>query len=133
MSLKPFGSAELKSIIDDTFEEKKEEKVQEKPRRPRRNSSGKVILNVAHIQITDHLALGVLKHLIETEKLTPRHFELETQCMPGWNPVQQAIEKGEIDAAFILAPIAMDLFSADVPIKLVLFCPQKRQYMRTKQ
>jgi chemotaxis signal transduction protein/ABC-type nitrate/sulfonate/bicarbonate transport system substrate-binding protein len=41
--------------------------------------------------------------------------------MPGWNPVQQALEKGEVDAAFILAPIAMDLFSVDVPIKLVLF------------
>jgi chemotaxis signal transduction protein/ABC-type nitrate/sulfonate/bicarbonate transport system substrate-binding protein len=41
--------------------------------------------------------------------------------MPSWNPVQQALEKGEVDAAFILAPIAMDLFSAQVPIKLVLF------------
>ncbi|MBN1293800.1 MAG: chemotaxis protein CheW [Candidatus Latescibacteria bacterium] len=119
---KPFGPAELKSVIDDTFEEKKEGYIEpEKPRHPRKTSSGKVILNVAHIQITDHLALGVLKHLIESEKLQPKHFELETQCMPGWNPVQQSLEKGDIDAAFILAPIAMDMFSADIPIKLVLF------------
>jgi chemotaxis signal transduction protein/ABC-type nitrate/sulfonate/bicarbonate transport system substrate-binding protein len=81
---------------------------------------GKLLLNVAHIQITDHLGLGVLKHLIATEKLRPQHFELETVCMPSWNPVQKTLENGEVDAAFILAPIAMDLFSFGAPIKLVL-------------
>jgi anti-anti-sigma factor len=41
--------------------------------------------------------------------------------MPGWNPVQKSLEKGEADAAFTLAPIAMDLFSYGAPIKLILF------------
>ena len=41
--------------------------------------------------------------------------------MPGWNPVQTALEQGDVDAAFILAPNAMDLFNYDVPIKLVMF------------
>ncbi|MEE8392071.1 MAG: ABC transporter substrate-binding protein, partial [Anaerolineae bacterium] len=48
------------------------------------------------------------------------HFELETVCMPSWNPVQNALEQGQVDATFILAPIAMDLFNFGVPIKLVL-------------
>jgi ABC-type nitrate/sulfonate/bicarbonate transport system substrate-binding protein len=40
--------------------------------------------------------------------------------MPGWNPIQESLEKGDIDGAFVLAPIAMDLFAFKVPIKLVL-------------
>ena len=119
---KPFSPQELKSVIEETFGEKKsEDKASEEPRHPRKTDSGKLLLNVAHIQITDHLTLGVLKHLIATGKFNPKYFELETRCMPGWNPVQKALEKGEVDAAFILAPIAMDLFSFDVPIRLVLF------------
>ncbi len=77
-------------------------------------------LRIAHIQITDHLTLGVAKHLLETGAATARHFQLETVCMPGWNPVQAALEKGEIDGAFILAPIAMDLFGYGVPLKVIL-------------
>ncbi len=120
---KPFSAAELKEVIEETFGVKTgaEGADLEKPKRPRMTASGKVRLSVAHIQITDHLTLGVLKHLIATQKLNPKYFELETQCMPSWNPVQKALEKGDADAAFILAPIAMDLFSFDVPIKLVLF------------
>ena len=82
--------------------------------------SGKVRLRIAHIQITDHLILGALKHLIKNGDLTPRHFELETLCMPGWNPVQEALGKGTVDAACILAPMAMDLFNFGIPIKMVL-------------
>ncbi len=62
----------------------------------------------------------MLKHLIEKNEVTPRHFELETHCMAGWNAVQDALEKGTVDAAFILAPIAMDLFNFGTPIKLTL-------------
>ena len=40
--------------------------------------------------------------------------------MAGWNPVQEALEKGRVDAAFVLAPIAMDLFNFGTPIKLTL-------------
>ena len=100
---------------------RKKKKRSKRLRPPRKSASGKVLLNVAHIQITDHLTLGVLKHMIATEKFQPRYFELQTQCMPGWNPVQKALENGDVNAAFILAPIAMDLFGADAPIKLTLF------------
>lgn len=119
---KPFSANELLELIQKVFEGKgKPEKVTTpKVMQPRKTAAGKLLLKVSHIQITDHLALGVLKHLIATGKLEPQYFELETVCMPSWNPVQQTLETGEVDAAFILAPIAMDLFSFGVPIKMVL-------------
>lgn len=82
---------------------------------------GRVELNVAHIQITDHLALGALKHRIQQGDIAPQHFDLTTTLKAGWNPIQEGLESGEIDCAFVLAPIAMDLFAYDSPIRLVLF------------
>jgi chemotaxis signal transduction protein/ABC-type nitrate/sulfonate/bicarbonate transport system substrate-binding protein/CheY-like chemotaxis protein len=133
---KPFGPGELNTIIQSIFgkEEKGKDQETEGPKRERLTQSGKLLLNVAHIQITDHLSLGVLRHFIETGKFSPRSFELQTRCMAGWNPVQQALESGEVDAAFVLAPIAMDLFGFGIPIKLVLLahkngsiCVRKRK------
>lgn len=121
--IKPFGPPELNSIIEKVFRDETESAAQAamaQPERKRLSDSGRLLLNVAHIQITDHLGLGVLKHLMASSKLTARSFELETRCMAGWNPVQQALESGEVDAAFVLAPIAMDLFAYEVPIKLIL-------------
>ncbi len=120
---KPFGPPELKKVVEDTFSglTKDVEVSEKKVMKPVVTPSGKLLLKAAHIQITDHLVLGVLKHMIESEKVKPKFFELETACMPGWNPVQDALEEGEVGAACILAPIAMDLFSVDTPIRLVLF------------
>jgi len=115
---KPFSAEELQAKIEQCFGQGEEKKVAAGPQMA---ESGKVRLRVAHIQITDHLILGVLKHWIDKGEVAPEHFELETRCMPSWNPVQQALESGEVDAAFVLAPIAMDLFNYGAPIKLVLF------------
>jgi len=118
---KPFNADELKDKIDEAFGIKKaDEGIAQEKRSPRKTASGKVRLKIAHIQITDHLVLGILKHLIKEGEMSPNHFELETQCMSGWNPVEQALEKGTVDAACILAPIAIDLFNFEVPIKLIL-------------
>jgi len=118
---KPFDSVELKNKIDEAFGIKKApEKLSEEERKPRRSVSGKVKLRIGHIQITDHLVLGVLKHLIEKGEMSPQYFDLETQCLPGWNPVADALERGRLDAACVLAPIAMDLYSFNVPIKMIL-------------
>ncbi|CAK0782108.1 purine-binding chemotaxis protein CheW [Gammaproteobacteria bacterium] len=120
---KPFGPPELNELINDTFGGKSAVQTTptQEPRVPQLNSAGKLILEMAHIQITDHLTLGVLKHLIDTGKLAPEHFVIETKRMPSWNALQQALEKGKVDGAFALAPIAMDLFGFGVPIKLVMF------------
>jgi chemotaxis signal transduction protein/ABC-type nitrate/sulfonate/bicarbonate transport system substrate-binding protein/CheY-like chemotaxis protein len=117
---KPFGPDELRQLIDDTFVGGKKADTSA-PLIPQTTAGGRLLLNVAHIQITDHLTLGVLKNLIENGKIAPKHFELQTSCMPSWNSLQGALEKGSVDAAFVLAPIAMDLYGFGVPIKLVLF------------
>ncbi len=117
---KPFEDDELNNIISQALGVKKQTETTEEKVTPRKTESGKVKLRIAHIQITDHLILGVLKHMIKTGQLTPKYFELESHCMPGWNPVLDALEKGMVDAACVLAPIAMDLFSVGVPIKLIL-------------
>lgn len=121
---KPFAADELQRVLEGCFAEKPSDAAADMPETtyaPQMQADGKLTLRVAHIQITDHLVLGVLKHQIDHEKVVPACFSLETRCMPGWNPVQEAIETGRVDAAFILAPIAMDLFSFGVPIRLILF------------
>jgi chemotaxis signal transduction protein/CheY-like chemotaxis protein/ABC-type nitrate/sulfonate/bicarbonate transport system substrate-binding protein len=117
---KPFTPPELQSAIEKAFGLEQEEapRVDEGPKV---SSEGRVHLKLAHIQITDHLALGVLKHWLDTGRETSAHFTLETMCMGSWNPVQKALENSEVDGAFILAPAAMDLFNYGVPLKLVLF------------
>ncbi len=118
---KPFNEQELRSKIDEAFGLKVQQaKAASLSSEQRMTAAGKVRLRMAHIQITDHLVLGVLKHLIAKGDLTPATFELETECMGGWNPVQNALESGTVDGACVLAPIAMDLFGYGVPIRLVL-------------
>ncbi|MBF0377001.1 MAG: chemotaxis protein CheW [Desulfamplus sp.] len=117
--VKPFADDELKLTLKrafgvDTEEFKDVESIS------RFGTSGKVKLKIAHIQITDHLVLGVLKYLIDKGELKANHFELEPICMSGWNPVAKSLEKGIVDGACILAPLAMDLYSVGSPIKLVL-------------
>lgn len=117
---KPFTPEDLKYQIEKAFgvDQKKTKKTDSGITL---DKEGKVLLRIAHIQITDHLTLGVMKHMLEKGKNKANHFNLETICMPGWNPVQSALEQEEIDAAFILAPIAMDLYNYGTPIKLVMF------------
>ncbi|WP_022668031.1 response regulator [Desulfospira joergensenii] len=116
---KPFDENQIGQAIEKAFSGE----TQDTARTPRKRSviGGKVELNVAHIQITDHLALGALKHRIENGDVEPQHFDLTTSMKGGWNPIQEGLETGEIDCAFVLAPIAMDLFAYDSPIRLVLY------------
>lgn len=118
---KPFGEDELKKVIDQVFSNDPEAlSEQEQVEKPRLSDTGKVILRIAHIQITDHLVVGVLKHLIETGEIAPETFELELTRMSGWNPVAASLEDGSMDGACILAPLAMDLFHHGAPLKLIL-------------
>lgn len=114
---KPFDSEQIKAGIEKAFAP---EPLQKEKNNLRNIIDGKVELTVAHIQITDHLVLGALKHRIENKEVTPQYFELKTDKKTGWNPIQEGLENGQIDCAFVLAPIAMDLFAYDSPIKLVL-------------
>jgi chemotaxis signal transduction protein/ABC-type nitrate/sulfonate/bicarbonate transport system substrate-binding protein len=124
---KPFSPDELKSLIDLIFGLRQDESTTPSCASMTTDAKGKTILKVAHIQITDHLALGVMKHM--TINNEPSTFTLETVCMPNWNRVQSALENGEVNAAFILAPIAMDLFNFGTPIRLILFAHRNGSIM----
>jgi chemotaxis signal transduction protein/CheY-like chemotaxis protein/ABC-type nitrate/sulfonate/bicarbonate transport system substrate-binding protein len=118
---KPFSDDELQQVIDNIFSKNLQETDSKKKiAKPRCSDSGKVILRIAHIQITDHLVMGVLKHLIDSGEVMPETFELELSCMPGWNPVAASLENGSMDGACILAPLAMDLYNYGVGLKLIL-------------
>lgn len=116
---KPFDQEQISQAIARAFSGETSAPVERKKQRS--IMGDRVELNVAHIQITDHLALGALKHRIDTGDVEPRYFDLTTSLKSGWNPIQEGLESGEIDCAFVLAPIAMDLFAYDSPIRLVLF------------
>ena len=81
---------------------------------------GKPTIKIGHIKITDHLILGVTKHKAENGEPL-QYSNLETECKMGWNEVDYALCKGDIDGAFLLAPMALDLFKSGQKIKLVLF------------
>lgn len=114
---KPFDADQIKAGIEKALNPEVQKVGNTKKRKM---VDGKVELTVAHIQITDHLVLGALKHRIEKGEVTPKYFDLKTDKKKGWNPIQDGLESGKMDCAFVLAPIAMDLFAYQSPIKLVL-------------
>ena len=81
----------------------------------------KPTLKVGHLKITDHLILGVAVDRLKSGKESYNTFNLETKPFIGWNQVSGAMQAGHVDACFILAPTAMDLYRAGVKMKLVLF------------
>jgi CheY-like chemotaxis protein len=73
---KPFDEVQIGAAIEKAFAGEAED---EKPKTKQRQViGGRVELNVAHIQITDHLILGALKHRIESGDVEPEHFDLTT-------------------------------------------------------
>ncbi len=118
---KPFNAEELKNKIDEALGMKQsDEEMLDLESRQWTTDSGKLKLKIAHIQITDHLVVGVMDELIRRRTMNPKYFVPELYRMKGWNLVKDALARGKVDAACILAPIAMDLFSVGVPIKLVM-------------
>lgn len=83
--------------------------------------SDKPVIRIGHLQITDHLILGVTADKIASGETTLSHCTMEPTLMHGWNQVADALAGEEIEGAFILAPTAMDLFKSGVGIRLILF------------
>ena len=81
----------------------------------------KINLKVGHLKITDHLVLGVAQDRAAKGEETLQYCSLENVPMMGWQEVAGALSDGSVDAAFVLAPTAMDLYKAGMKGKLVLF------------
>lgn len=80
----------------------------------------KPVIKIGHLRITDHLILGITNYKLQKGAETFQHCSIEPVPMVGWDYIGDALKKGEIDAACILAPYAMELFYAGVKSKLVL-------------
>lgn len=81
----------------------------------------KPTIKVGFLKITDHLILGVSQERIKTGEEKLETCNVETVSFLGWNQVSDAMKSGEVDACFVLAPTAMDLYNAGVKMKLILF------------
>ncbi|MBF0099826.1 MAG: ABC transporter substrate-binding protein [Desulfobacterales bacterium] len=81
----------------------------------------KPVIKIGHLKITDHLILGVTDLKQKKGMETFNYCSLKTVVKNGWNEVADALAVKEIDAAFILAPTAMDLYKSGVALKLILF------------
>lgn len=77
-------------------------------------------LKIAHLPITDHLILGVAKDMEEKGTAGLSACSIEPVKKVGWNEIADAINKKEVDGAFVLAPLAMELFISGADIQLVL-------------
>ena len=81
----------------------------------------KKTLKIGHLKITDHLILGVAqaKAAEGTDKF--KYLSIDNKPMMSWQEIAGSLTDGSVDAAFVLAPTAMDLYKSGVKSKLVLF------------
>ncbi len=77
----------------------------------------KVELQVGYLPILDHLAL-LVSHTKDNNSF--QHVTIKPKMFKSWREMVGALKAGVIDAAFILSPLAMDLFNQGVDIKTVL-------------
>lgn len=77
-------------------------------------------IKIGHLRITDHLALGVTLHKLENHEEEFKYAELQTKAYGGWNPLSMDLRSGELDGAFILAPIAMEQYYSKKNVRNVL-------------
>jgi len=76
---------------------------------------------IGHLRITDHLILGVAKELEAAGRESFSQCDPRPVAKTGWNEIADALAGSELDAAFVLAPTAMDLYKSGVDLRLVLF------------
>jgi NitT/TauT family transport system substrate-binding protein len=80
----------------------------------------KPVIRIGHLPITDHLILGVTMDKLAKGSEKFNYATVEAKAYRGWNSLADDLRKGDLDAACILAPLAMEFFHAGVPIRLLL-------------
>jgi NitT/TauT family transport system substrate-binding protein len=77
----------------------------------------KTTINVGYLPILDHLTL-LVSHAQDNDAF--KRVEIQPKLFKSWVEMVGALKAGVIDAAFILSPLAMDLFNQGVDIKTIL-------------
>jgi len=82
--------------------------------------SKKPDIKIGYLNITDHLILGVTERkLLKGEEIF-KYGNLEACPFIDWGSLSVAFSRGDINAAFMLAPLAIDHFRKGDDIRLVL-------------
>jgi NitT/TauT family transport system substrate-binding protein len=81
------------------------------------NTTAKVTLKVGYLPILDHLTL-LVSHAKDNDSF--QQVEIQPKQFKSWDELVGALKAGVLDAAFIMSPLAMDLFNHDTAIKTVL-------------
>lgn len=75
------------------------------------------LLRVGYLPVTCHLTCPVAHHM--SQKAPTTGFTFEPVRFQGWAELKEAFLSGNLDAAFILAPMAIALREQGVPLKIV--------------
>jgi len=75
-------------------------------------------LEVAGLPVTCNLTLPIACVARDLDK-TSTKANFEYKRYNGWPEVKESLISGQVDAAYMLAPLVMDLVSKDVPVKIV--------------
>lgn len=77
----------------------------------------KEVLRVGYMPIMDHLIFPV-SHALDNKQY--QQIEVKPRLFKKWSELTGALKANKIDAAFILAPLAMTLFEKGADIKAIL-------------
>lgn len=77
----------------------------------------KEVLRVGYMPIMDHLIFPV-SHALDNKQY--QQVEVKPRLFKKWSELIGALKANKIDAAFILAPLAMSLFEKEANIKVIL-------------
>lgn len=82
---------------------------------------GKPCFCIGHMEIIDHLIIGIADLYLKNNLATLSGSDLETVTLQTWDQVQSALISGRISSAFMPVPIAIDMYAKGFDIKLLMF------------
>ena len=77
-------------------------------------------IRIGHLQIVDHLILGMSSLQLNQDKNLLENIIPEPVPLNSWEQICDNLENGKIDGAFMTVPLAMDLFSSGMDIRLLM-------------
>lgn len=81
------------------------------------NTMARTTIRVGYLPILDHLTL-LVSHAQDNDNF--QEVDIKPKLFKSWREMVGALKAGVIDAAFILSPLAMDLFNQGVDVRTIL-------------
>ena len=81
-------------------------------------------ITIGHFPIIDHLILGIAQ---KTDGGHFEHLDLNTKLYVNWDKVAADFKNGKIDGAFLLFPLALELFQKGAKGRIVLLGQREGQ------